>query len=152
MIWNNTLGELWRRTTIYLRRALARNAGMTQEQLNLKVLPAYAKVTEYQKRGLIHVHVLVRLDRAMPKYREHEIHPPPARYDAELLEHAFRDAVADVFAPIAPELGAGRIRWGAELDEAPRIAAEDAIQAARGTRCAIGVPSPPGSKRGASGS
>jgi integrase len=39
-----------------------------------------------------------------------------------------------------------------ELDEAPRIAAEDAIQAARGTRCAIGVPSPGQPKRGASGS
>ena len=39
-----------------------------------------------------------------------------------------------------------------ELDEAPRIAAEDAIQAARGTRCSIGVPSPADPKRRAGGS
>jgi integrase len=38
-----------------------------------------------------------------------------------------------------------------ELDEAPRITAEDAIRAARGTRCAIGVPSTPDSNRGAGG-
>ena len=39
-----------------------------------------------------------------------------------------------------------------ELDEAPRIAAEDAIRAARGTPCAIGVPSTDGRKRGAGAS
>jgi hypothetical protein len=36
-----------------------------------------------------------------------------------------------------------------ELDEAPRTAAEDAIRAARGTRCAIGVPSAADQDRGA---
>ncbi len=116
VIWNNTLGELWRRTTIYVRRALARHAGMTQAALNLEVRPAYAKVAEYQKRGLIHLHVLVRLDRAMPKYREHEVHPPANRFDAELLEEALRTAVAEVFAPVPAELGSGRIRWGSEVD------------------------------------
>ena len=30
VMWNNTLGELWRYTTIYVPRALARLAGMTQ--------------------------------------------------------------------------------------------------------------------------
>ena len=33
LLWNNPLGELWRRTTIYLPRALARLAGMTQKRL-----------------------------------------------------------------------------------------------------------------------
>jgi integrase len=39
-----------------------------------------------------------------------------------------------------------------ELDGAPQMPAEDAIRAARGTRCAIGVPLPSEPKRGASGS
>ena len=39
-----------------------------------------------------------------------------------------------------------------ELDEAPQLLAEDAIRAARGTQCAIGVPSEDEPKRGASGS
>jgi hypothetical protein len=114
--WNNTLGELWRRTTIYVPRAMARLLGMTQAALKLEVRPAYVKVAEYQRRGLVHVHVLARLDRAMPAYRGDEIHPPAARFDAALLEQAVRDAVGDVFAPIPEELGGGRIRWGDVLD------------------------------------
>jgi len=116
VVWNNTLGKLWRYTTIYVRRALAREAGMTQAKVNLQVRPAYAKVTEFQKRGLVHAHVLVRLDRAMCKYRAHEIHPPPARFDAELLERSIRAAVGDVSAPVDDELGGGRVRWGEMLD------------------------------------
>lgn len=38
-----------------------------------------------------------------------------------------------------------------ELEGAPQISAEDAIRAARGTRCAIGVPSEGGSRRDAGG-
>jgi hypothetical protein len=33
VIWNNALSELWRRTTIYLPRILARLTGMTQKRL-----------------------------------------------------------------------------------------------------------------------
>jgi hypothetical protein len=33
LVWNNALGELWRRTTIYLPRVLARLIGMTQKAL-----------------------------------------------------------------------------------------------------------------------
>jgi hypothetical protein len=39
-----------------------------------------------------------------------------------------------------------------ELEGAPQMPAEDAIRAARGTRCAIGVPSEGEPKRDASGS
>jgi hypothetical protein len=49
--WNHTLGTLWRYTTIYLPRALARLAGMTQKQLRLQVRLAYAKVAEYSVAG-----------------------------------------------------------------------------------------------------
>ena len=69
VMWNNTLGELWRYTTIYVPRALARLAGMTQAALKRQVRVVYVKVAEYQRRGLVHVHVLARLDRAVPDYR-----------------------------------------------------------------------------------
>ncbi|HEY6891385.1 MAG TPA: replication initiator, partial [Solirubrobacter sp.] len=74
--WNHALGELWRYTTIYVARAMAQLAGMTQAALKREVRPAYVKVAEYQRRGLVHLHVLVRLDRAMPDYRADELHPP----------------------------------------------------------------------------
>jgi hypothetical protein len=116
VVWNNTVGALWRYTTIYLPRALARLTGLTQDQLRRQVRPAYVKVAEYQRRGLVHLHVIARLDRAMCRDRRHEIHPPPARFDNELLEHAIRAAVEDVSAPVVDELGGGRVRWGGQLD------------------------------------
>ena len=62
------------------------------------------------------LHVLVRLDRAMPEYRADEVHPPAIRFDVQLLEQALRAAVADVTAPVEDELGGGRVRWGEVLD------------------------------------
>jgi hypothetical protein len=115
-VWNNSLGALWRYTTIYLPRVLARHAEMTQTCLKRQVRPAYVKVAEYQRRGLVHLHVLVRLDRAMCKYRAHELHRPPPRFDAELLEHAVRETISEVSAPVLPELGGGRVCWGEMLD------------------------------------
>jgi hypothetical protein len=68
VIWNNALGELWRRTVpVYLPRTLAHLTGMTQGRLREHVRVAYAKVAEYQRRGLVHLHAVIRLDRAMPK-------------------------------------------------------------------------------------
>jgi Replication initiator protein, pSAM2 len=46
VVWNNALGELWRRTTIYLPRALARLTGMTQKALRELVRVSYVKVAE----------------------------------------------------------------------------------------------------------
>jgi hypothetical protein len=116
VVWNNSLGELWRYTTIYLPRAMADLTGMTQAALKRQVRPAYVKVAEYQRRGLVHLHVLARLDRAMPTYRADELHPPAGRFDAELLEQAIRKTVTEVSAPVAPQLSAGRVRWGDQLD------------------------------------
>ena len=94
VVWNNALGELWRRTTIYLPRALARLTGMTQKRAaRAACASSYVKVAEYQRRGLVHLHVVIRLDRAMPAYRADELNPPPARFDVELLEDAIRAAV-----------------------------------------------------------
>ena len=52
----------------------------------------------------------------MPNYRADELHPPSPRFDVELLERAIRAAVANVSAPVAPELGDARVRWGDQLD------------------------------------
>jgi hypothetical protein len=115
--WNNALGELWRRTVpVYLPRRLARATGVTQERLNGLVRVRYVKVTEYQRRGVVHVHAVIRLDRAMPAYRAHEIKPPPPGFTAELLEHAIRDTAGEVYAPLPDGLGGGTVRWGDELD------------------------------------
>jgi hypothetical protein len=116
VIWHNALGELWRRTTIYLPRRLARRLGMTQKQVRKRVRASYVKVAEYQRRGLVHLHVVIRLDRKMPDYRRDQIQPPDRCFTTELLEHALRAAAADVRAPLPQEPGGGNVAWGAELD------------------------------------
>ena len=77
VVWNNLLGELWRRTTIYLPRKLARRLGMTQKQLRKRVRASYVKVAEYQRRGLVHLHVVIRLDRACPRTAAPSSSRPP---------------------------------------------------------------------------
>ncbi|WP_051324162.1 replication initiator [Candidatus Solirubrobacter pratensis] len=116
LLWNNLLGELWRRTTIYLPRTMAHLTRRTQKRLKRLVRFSYVKVAEYQRRGLIHLHVVIRLDRAMPKYRAHELHPPAREFDLELLEQTIRGTVETVSAPMSDELGGGRVTWGPELD------------------------------------
>jgi hypothetical protein len=120
VVWNNALGELWRRTVpVYLPRTLARLTGMTQKRLRGLVRVSYAKVAEYQRRGLVHLHAVIRLDRAMPQYRADEVRPPDVRFTVELLEHAIRETVDVVSAPLPDELGGGRVQWGDELDIRP---------------------------------
>ena len=120
VIWNNVLGELWRRTVpVYLPRVLARQTDIRQARLRELVRVAYVKVAEYQRRGLVHLHAVIRLDRAMPGYRADQLRPPDSRFTAQLLEDAVRATVAEVSAPIPDELGAGRVRWGGQLDIRP---------------------------------
>jgi hypothetical protein len=116
VIWNNLLGELWRYTTIYLPRKLAKLADITQKRLRELIQISYVKVSEYQHRGLVHLHPTIRLDKRMPKYRADEIRPPDRRFTSELLEQALRATVKDVKVEIPDELGAGTIRWGQQLD------------------------------------
>jgi hypothetical protein len=116
VIWNNLLGELWRYTTIYFPRTLAKLAGITQKRLHEQVRVSYVKASEYQRRGLVHLHPIIRLDRRMPDYRSDELHPPDKRFTNELLEQALRQTVRDVCVKIPDELGAGEIRWGKQLD------------------------------------
>jgi hypothetical protein len=88
----NALGpELWRRFTIYLPRQLARLAGITQRQLRREVRVRFVKVAEYQHRGIIHYHAVIRLDAPGDSHQ-----PPPMRYTARLLEEAIRATVAAV--------------------------------------------------------
>lgn len=97
---------------------------LTQKRLNEQVRVSYVKVAEYQTRGLVHVHPLIRLDRRMPAYRDDEVHAPPRRFSAELLEEALRGAVTAVSVQAPAEVGGGYMRWGEQLD-IQRFSADD---------------------------
>lgn len=112
VLWNATATELWRRTTIAARRHLARRLGVPTRQLRHHARLSYLKVVEYQERGVIHIHAVVRLD--APDGR------PPSKITGSDLASAVLSAVPAVTAPW-PD-GASledAARWGTQLDVRP---------------------------------
>jgi hypothetical protein len=120
VLWNALAGRLWSRTTIYVFRALAQLAGVTEGELRRLVRISFARVAEYQKRGAVHFHAVIRLDAATDCGCPACVAPPPAGFTADLLERAVRQAAATVAVP-CPMLDDGQAvtlvaRWGEQLD------------------------------------
>jgi hypothetical protein len=120
VLWNALAGRLWSRTTIYLYRTLAKAAGMTEAELRGVIRISFAKVAEYQKRGAVHFHAIIRLDAASDCGCPLCVAPPPAGFTADLLEAAVRKAAAAVAVacpPVDGDQGVTLIaRWGEQLD------------------------------------
>ncbi|MFE7946957.1 replication initiator [Streptomyces sp. NPDC057426] len=89
VLWNAHAGSLWRRFSTYLRREVAKRAGLTQRAFREHARVSFAKVAEYQKRGAVHFHAVIRIDGP-----EGGDTPPPAWATAELLTDAIRSAAA----------------------------------------------------------
>ncbi len=89
VLWNAHAGALWRRFSIHLRREIAKRAGLTQRTLRDHARVSFAKVAEYQKRGAVHFHAVIRLDGP-----EGGTTPPPAWATAELLTDAIQAAAS----------------------------------------------------------
>jgi hypothetical protein len=115
VVWNALTGELWRRTTIAARRSLARAASIPATRLHHHVRVSFAKVVEYQRRGVVHLHAVIRLD-----HPDQPADPPPALFDTALLTTAVQRAAtaATVTYPASPGLD-GVARWGTQLDLRP---------------------------------
>lgn len=62
VLWHAHAGELWRRTVVYLPRALSRGLGLTAAEGRAAFRISFVKVVEYQTRGAIHLHAVVRAD------------------------------------------------------------------------------------------
>ena len=120
VIWNAVAPALWHRTWTYFSRELASVMGMSHRNLLGLVRPRMVKVGEYQRRGAIHFHAIIRLDAAPPANDPEAVAPPPAGFTVEVLERAVR-AVRESAVVACRELGAlGRsdtsIRWGSAID------------------------------------
>ncbi|MEW2508144.1 replication initiator [Amycolatopsis sp. NPDC047767] len=114
VLWQSHAGELWRRFTIAVNRKLARALGVRAAELRNTLRLSYAKVAEYQRRGLIHFHAVVRIDGP-----EGPTGPtPPADVTDELLSAIIRDAAASVVvhSPDSPAIGVRDLTWGAQVD------------------------------------
>lgn len=111
VIWNAASTKLWQRTTIYLRRQLAKLMGLSIKELSKLVRLSYVKVIEYQRRGVVHVHVVIRVDDA-----GNQSLPPKVDIDSTKVGLALRMALNQV--QIKIDLGDTLqiVTWGKELD------------------------------------
>jgi hypothetical protein len=86
--WNANVGELWRRTRITADRILAKHrpAGAPEARIS------YGKCAEFQRRGVVHYHAILRLDGVDPDDKNAVV-PPPEWASVFVLAHVIRDAV-----------------------------------------------------------
>ncbi|GGT62845.1 replication initiator protein RepSA [Streptomyces althioticus] len=118
VLFNNHAGQLWQRFTTRLRREIAARAGLTQRELKERARLSYGKVAEFQKRGAVHFHAVVRLDGP-----DGPDTAPPSWATVQLLADAIRAAAAhpytSVSVPAAEDQPARTFRWGTQLDVRP---------------------------------
>ncbi|MFD8394393.1 replication initiator protein RepSA [Streptomyces sp. NPDC059680] len=121
VLFNNHAGELWVRFVNRLRREIAARAGLTQRELAEVCRVSYGKVAEFQKRGAVHFHAVMRLDGP-----DGSDSPPPSWANIDLLTDAIRAAAVHPYTTITvpPNEEAGyvngwRLRWGRQLDVRP---------------------------------
>jgi hypothetical protein len=104
--------ELWRRFTITLRRVLIRQAGVTAAEFARRCRVSFVKVAEFQRRGVVHFHALIRLDGPGDDYQ-----PPQISVEATGLAEAIRDAAAQVRLTVEMPEGPDLVlRFGTQLD------------------------------------
>ena len=114
ILWNATCPELWRRTTIYIRRELAKQLGVDVKQLDRELRLSFAKVAEFQRRGVVHLHAVIRLDE-----RDDECTAPRVGVTTSMLIAAIHAAVSKVSAPLPRGFSdevLGLACWGQQLD------------------------------------
>jgi hypothetical protein len=115
VLWQWHAPELWRRFTIALGRTLARTVGVTPKQLRQLARVSYTKVAEFQARGLIHVHAVMRLDGP-----DGPDSPPAVDLDALALGGAIEHAASSVRLEVAPD---GHqpvaLMWGGQIETRP---------------------------------
>lgn len=105
--WNHLVPVLWKRTVQEIRRTLACELGIARNRLPDVVRVRFVKASEFQRRGVVHYHAVIRLDGPGDVGSE-----PPSSCTGELLERVVRCAVASV----EVSLRGDRICWGRQLE------------------------------------
>ena len=114
VVWNGYAGELWRRSMNTANRLL-RKLG---DRHGIRLRLSYAKVAEFQRRGVAHIHAMIRLDGINPLDPDAVI-APPASLTAGHLAQLLRDALTTTSftTPEHPRRPEGwPIAWGEQLD------------------------------------
>ncbi|MEF9884397.1 replication initiator protein RepSA [Streptomyces sp. P9-A4] len=118
VLFNNHAGQLWQRFTTRLRREIAAAAGLSQRELRAVARISYGKVAEFQKRGAVHFHAVIRIDGP-----DGPDSPPPSWATTDHLTNAIRTAATHAYTtvsvPAAGDHPARRLHWGTQLDIRP---------------------------------
>ncbi|MFF3614670.1 replication initiator protein RepSA [Streptomyces sp. NPDC002580] len=118
VLFNNHAGDLWHRFVKRLRREIAARAGLTQRELADTCRLSYGKVAEFQKRGAVHFHAVIRLDGA-----DGPDDPPPSWATTALLTESIRAASVHRYSTArvaaAGQQLARSFQWGTQLDIRP---------------------------------
>ena len=117
VLWNAMASSLWDRTIVRLRRTLAGYAGLPATSLGRVARVEFVKVAEIQRRGLVHVHAIVRADGPDGALSE-----PPDWLSTEQLEASIVASARST--QVVDPVGTTH-RWGDQLDVSA-IAAIDA--------------------------
>jgi hypothetical protein len=116
VVWNNNTGELWRRTKQAIERHL--NQAARHRGLRYGVRVSHGKAAEYQARGAVHYHALLRLD-GLDEHDPDRLLPPPPGITVVDLEEAVRHAAATITYLTPPHIvqpSGWLLGWGDELD------------------------------------
>jgi len=116
VLWQAHAGELWNRFTIRLRRELAKAAGIKVSEFAGQARISYAKVGEYQRRGLVHFHAVIRIDGPGGAHD-----PPPPWAHPDVIANVVRAAAASTVVHRTLPTGNGivqahRFDWGEQID------------------------------------
>ncbi|MBG0567924.1 replication initiator [Actinoplanes aureus] len=131
VVWNLMVGELWRRTTIAINRyltGLCRRRGFPFHAVPYvtvdgdvryrKVPPfrlSFGKAAEMQRRAVVHLHAIARLDGRDPD-DDTAIPPPPSGLDAADIKAAIDHAAATIaFTTDTGNPVGWRIAWGDQV-------------------------------------
>ncbi len=119
VLWQWWAPMLWRVFTICLHRQVADYLGIDRDQLANLIRIQFAKVAEYQRRGIIHFHFLVRLDG--PATSCDPFPAPPPGITAQRLCDLVRAAAAaaSYTTPADPVTGPVRLAFGTQVDARP---------------------------------
>ena len=117
VLFNAHAGALWARFTTYLRREVAKAAGLTGKELREQARLSFAKVAEFQKRGLVHFHAIIRIDGP-----QGPTDTPPPWATVELLTKAIDNArMSSTLTVTSDAVGERCLRWGKEADVRPIV-------------------------------
>jgi len=120
VLWNWYAPALWNRFCVELVRVFASQAALSERAWRKRVRVAFAKVAEFQARGLVHFHAIVRLDGAHDRATA-----PGVRVSPEELCEAIRQAAGRAHLDGDADGQTIDIRFGEQLHTRVLAGAED---------------------------